>query len=327
MKRVDISIVSPCYNEAEGLPQFVRRTSAVMAQTGLSYQIILVDDGSRDRTYDTALALAAQVSCLTVISLSRNFGHQAAVTAGLDHAPDGAVVLIDSDLQDPPEVITEMIAKWHQGYDVVYGQRRSRAGESWFKLWTAKVFYRLMSRLTGRDLPRDTGDFRLMDRRVVEAIRQMREKHRFIRGMVTWVGFRQTAVLYDRQPRATGTTKYPFAKMFVFAVDAVTSFSTVPLKLITALGAAIVAATTLLSLIIVSVRIFLPQYFIPGFAALALLTLFFGGLQLVSLGIVGEYIGRVYEQVKDRPLYLIRDIAHSEEGTPVLANVVQHEPV
>jgi dolichol-phosphate mannosyltransferase len=309
---VDISIVAPCYNEEEVLPEFVRRTCGVLAESGVSYEIILVDDGSRDGTWDTALRLTEQFPSVTVIKLSRNFGHQAAVTAGLDYAVDSAVVLIDADLQDPPEVVLDMIAKWREGYNVVYGQRRTREGEGFFKLWTAKVFYRLMAVLTNQNLPHDAGDFRLMDRQVAQAVRQMREKHRFIRGMVSWVGFRQTAVAYDRHPRRAGTTKYPFAKMFLFALDAVTSFSTVPLRMITVLGMTIVVATSLLSLVIVGVRVFQPHYFIPGFTALALLLLFFGGLQLLSLGVVGEYIGRIYEEVKERPLYLIREIALSD---------------
>jgi dolichol-phosphate mannosyltransferase len=309
---VDISIIAPCYNEADNVLEFVRRTSTVLDESGLAYEIILVDDGSRDGTRDVVLELNRQFPNVTLISLSRNFGHQAAVTAGLDHVAVGAVVLIDADLQDPPETIREMIAKWREGYDVVYGQRRSREGEGAFKLWTAKLFYRLMAVLTHRNVPRDAGDFRLMDGRVVRAIQQMREQHRFIRGMVSWVGFKQTPLLYDRAARRAGTSHYPFTKMFLFALDAVTSFSTVPLRLITLLGATLIVATSLLSLVVVIVRLYRPSYFIPGYASLTLLMLFFGGLQLVSLGVVGEYIGRIYEEVKQRPLYLVREITMSE---------------
>ncbi len=312
MNTTEISVVAPCFNEAENLSDFVRRTSAVLDESGLAYEIILVDDGSHDGTPDVVSDLTRQCPNVTVISLSRNFGHQAAVTAGLDHVADGAVVLIDADLQDPPEVIREMIAKWRDGYDVVYGQRRSREGEGVFKLWTAKLFYQLMGILTHRNVPRDAGDFRLMDRRVVRAVQQMREQHRFIRGMVSWVGFRQTPVLYDRHPRRAGTTHYPFWKMFLFAIDAITSFSTVPLRLITVLGAVIVVATSLLSLAVFAIRLYRPDYFIPGFTALTLIMLFFGGVQLVSIGVVGEYIGRIYEEVKERPLYLVREITFSE---------------
>ena len=217
-----LAIVAPCYNEEAGLPEFVRRVKAVGAQLGCAHEIILVNDGSRDRTLPVALDLAARDPVIRVVNLLRNFGHQAAVTAGLDLADGDAVVLIDSDLQDPPEVIVEMVAEWKKGADVAYGQRRSRAGETAFKLFTAKLFYRILRALTKSPIPADTGDFRLMDRRVVEVLRSMRERHRFIRGMVSWVGGRQVAVPYDRQARFAGETKYPFRKMFAFALDAIT---------------------------------------------------------------------------------------------------------
>jgi dolichol-phosphate mannosyltransferase len=314
MQHVDISVVAPCHNEAENLAEFVNRVTAVLDGKRLSYEIIVIDDGSRDATLQTAKELALRHPSLTVISFSRNFGHQAAVTAGIDHAAGKAVVLIDADLQDPPEVIAAMIEKWQEGYHVVYGQRRSREGETPFKLITARLFYRLLRLLTDRHIPVDTGDFRLMDRSVVDALKSMREKHRFIRGMVSWVGFRQTPVLYDRKPRFAGSSNYPTRKMVLFALDAITSFSAVPLRFITVFGIIIIFATILISLAIIVIKVYLPSYFIPGFPVLTLLILFFGGAQLFAVGIVGEYLGRVYEETKHRPLYIVQDIVTGRPG-------------
>lgn len=308
MQRCDVSVVAPCRNEADNLAEFLTRVASVLEGKGVTYEVIIVDDGSTDDTYARATELAGLHPSTTVIRLSRNFGHQAAVTAGIDHADGHAVVLIDADLQDPPEVIGSMIDRWREGYQVVYGQRRSREGETLFKVATATWFYRLLSALTDRSIPADTGDFRLMDRSVVDALRTMREKHRFIRGMVSWVGFRQTPVLYDRKPRTAGASNYPLKKMLLFALDAITSFSVVPLRLITILGFLITFATVLLSVVIVCVKLFLPTYFIPGFPVVTLLILFFGGVQLFALGILGEYLGRIYEEIKHRPLYVVRDI-------------------
>jgi dolichol-phosphate mannosyltransferase len=303
-----LSIVAPCYNEEQVLPDFIARITAVCSNLGCEYEIILVNDGSRDLTHAVALRLAQADPHLRVANFFRNFGHQAAVTAGLDLAEGDAVVLIDSDLQDPPEVISEMFAKWREGVDVVYGQRRTRAGESAFKLFTAKLFYRLLSWTTDRSIPKDTGDFRLMDRSVVNVLKLMRERHRFIRGMVSWVGGRQEAVMYDRQPRFAGATNYPFAKMLSFAIDAITSFSVLPLRLLSYSALVVLAITALMSVVVFIVRLVNPAYFIPGYSSLMLTIMFFGGINLLAFGIIGEYIGRMYESVKGRPLYVLESI-------------------
>lgn len=304
----DISVVAPCYNEEKCLGEFVGRVESALRQAGVTFEIIIVNDGSRDGSLNVAMALAEEHPAVKVLDLSRNFGHQAAVTAGMDYALGRAVVVIDADLQDPPEVIIEMIRKWREGIDVVYGQRKSREGETFLKLFTAKVFYRLLRYLTRIDIPVDTGDFRLMDRNVVEAVKRLREHHRFIRGMISWVGFKQAPVSYDRKSRYAGETKYPLRKMINFSVDAITSFSVVPLRLLTIVGFLMMSLSVLYGLTVVIVRLFMPSYFVPGFAALAVLVVFFGGLNLLSLGLVGEYVGRIYEEVKGRPLYLVKDV-------------------
>ena len=301
-------VVAPCYNEEQGLPDFVARVSSVCQRLGTAYEIILINDGSRDNTLPVALRLAQQDPHLTVVNFFRNFGHQAAVTAGLDRCDGDIVVIIDSDLQDPPEIILEMAAKWSEGVDVAYGQRRTRAGESIFKLVTAKLFYRTLSWMTNRSIPPDTGDFRLMDRKVVDVLKLMRERHRFIRGMVSWVGGRQEPVFYDRQARFAGTTKYPLAKMLSFAIDAITSFSVFPLRLLTYSALALLGLTLLMSVLVFIAKLTNPEHFIPGYASLVLTIMFFGGLNLLGFGIIGEYIGRMYETVKERPLYIVESI-------------------
>ncbi len=312
-----LSVVAPCYNEEAGLPEFVRRVKAVCEALRCPYEIVLVNDGSRDRTLETALGLAAADPALRVVNLLRNFGHQAAATAGLDQATGNLVALIDSDLQDPPEVIAEMVARWEGGADVAYGQRRTRKGESRLKLVTAEIFYRVLRRLTKANIPADTGDFRLMDRRIVDALCQMRERHRFIRGMVSWVGGTQVAVLYDRKPRFAGETKYPLRKMISFALDAITSFSVVPLRLVTYLAMLIIVVALLATAVVIVVKLNNPAYFIPGFAATMLTIIFFGGVQLLALGVIGEYIGRMYESVKSRPIYLIEGIYQMTAAGPM----------
>ena len=306
--RFKLVVVAPCYTEEAGLAEFARRLNAVCASFDCVYEIILVNDGSRDRTLQVACELARQDGKLKVINLLRNFGHQAAVTAGLDAADGDAVILIDSDLQDPPEVIAEMVARWKAGADVVYGQRRNREGESGFKRFTAKVFYRLLRRMTKSNIPADTGDFRLMDRKVAEALRGMRERHRFIRGMVSWVGGRQEPVVYDRKPRFAGETKYPLKKMISFAIDAITSFSVVPLRLVTYLALAILGLAVLMTFVVVGVKLLKPDYFIPGYPSIVLVVMFFGGVQLLALGVIGEYLGRMFEAVKARPIYIVEQI-------------------
>ncbi len=308
---VEISVVAPCYNEEKSLPEFVRRVSAVLLKMKLTFEIILVNDGSRDRTLNVAFALIREIPQIKVLDFSRNFGHQAAITAGMDMMQGKAMVIIDVDLQDPPEIIEAMIMKWKQGYEVVYGKRKKREGEGFLKLLTAKFFYRILRFLTNIDIPVDTGDFRLMDRKVVEGVKGMRERHRFIRGMVSWIGFKQVALTYDRQARSWGRTNYSYSRMFRFAFDAVTSFSTMPLRIVTIFGLFILISTLLLSVVVLATRIFSPAYFIPGFSAVVTLILFFGGMILFSIGLLGEYIGRIFEEVKRRPLYVVREIYDS----------------
>ncbi|HUR60212.1 MAG TPA: glycosyltransferase family 2 protein [Opitutaceae bacterium] len=308
LRTARFSVVAPCYNEEAGVAEFVRRVKAVCAGLRCTYEIVLVNDGSRDRTLENALAIAAGDPTVRVVNLLRNFGHQAAATAGLDVATGDVVALIDSDLQDPPEVMAEMVARWEEGADVAYGKRRTRKGESRIKLITADVFYRLLRRMTKTNIPTDTGDFRVMDRRIVDALRQMRERHRFIRGMVSWVGGTQVAVPYDRKPRFAGETHYPLRKMISFALDAITSFSVVPLRLVTYLAMFIIVMAVVAGLVVFVVKLRNPEYFIPGFAATVLMIIFFGGVQLLALGVIGEYIGRMYESVKSRPIYLVEGI-------------------
>ena len=309
-----LAVVAPCFNEEAGLPEFVRRVIATCTDLGCVYELVLVNDGSNDRTLAVALDLASQHPTIRVVNLLRNFGHQAAVTAGLDTADGDVVVLIDSDLQDPPEVIAEMIAAWKNGADVAYGQRRSRSGETAFKLYTAKIFYRLLKRMTKSDIPADAGDFRLMDRRVVDVLRSMRERHRFIRGMVSWVGGKQVAVPYDRTARFAGETKYSLRKMVSFAVDAITSFSVVPLRLVTGLALAIIGLTVLAAIGLVVVKLINPNYFIPGYPSIIITIVFFGGVQLLALGIIGEYLGRMYEATKARPIYIVEQVYRQQNG-------------
>jgi glycosyltransferase involved in cell wall biosynthesis len=302
-----ISIIVPCYNEESVLRATHERLGKVCDDMpGLDYELIFVNDGSADRTQEVLNEIQMRDPHVRVLLLSRNFGHQIAVTAGLEEAVGDAVVIIDADLQDPPEVIPEMVKLWREGNDVVYGIRREREGESRFKLWTAKVFYRLINRLSETKMPLDAGDFRLLDRRVVEVIKTMRERARFLRGMVSWAGFRQTFVLYDRAPRHAGESKYPFAKMLNFAMDGIISFSLVPLKL--AIWTGFLAIwIAVLGIIVAIVDRMLEKDLTRGWASLFVAVLFMGGVQLVSLGIIGEYLGRIYTEVKRRPLYVVQE--------------------
>jgi polyisoprenyl-phosphate glycosyltransferase len=302
-----LSVVVPCYNEEESLVQTHRRLAEVLSDLpALDWEIVYVDDGSSDDTPARLKEIQTADSRVRVVRLSRNFGHQIAVTAGLEHARGQAVVIIDADLQDPPELIAEMVARWREGYQVVYGKRVRRTGEAPFKILTAKLFYRLLDRLSEVPIPLDVGDFRLIDRTVVDALHQMPEQARFLRGMVTWAGFRQVAVSYDRAPRVAGTTKYPFWKMVGLAVGAVSSFSIKPLRLAVWMGfiaSGIAMAGIGYALV---VRLFTSNW-VPGWAAIFIAVLFIGGVQLISLGIIGEYVGRVYNEVKRRPLYLVSE--------------------
>jgi len=304
--RPTFSIIAPVYNEEEGLPKLYERVSAVMNGLDEPWELVLVDDGSRDRSALVIAGLNEKDSRVKGISFSRNFGFQVAVTAGLDHAGGQAVILIDADLQDPPEVIPEMIAKWREGYDVVYGVRESRAGETWFKLATAKLFYRVIDSITGIEIPRDTGDFRLMDERVVSAIRRMPERNRFLRGMIPWVGFKQVGVTYARHARFAGTTHHSsLRKMVPFALNAITGFSYFPLQLATYIGFIMAGISALSILVVTFLRLFAPSTPLTGQATTLVAVLFLGGVQLIFLGVIGEYLGRIYDEVKNRPLYLV----------------------
>ncbi len=307
MNRPRYSIVAPVFNEEETLPEFYRRTRAVMDTLDGPCELILVFDGSRDRSPEIGDQLRAQDPRVKLIKFARNFGHQIAITAGIDYAEGDAVIIIDSDLQDPPEVIPRLIEKWKEGYQVVYAQRAKRAGETAFKLITAALFYRLIRRLASIDIPPDTGDFRLIDRRVVLALRQMREHHRFMRGLSVWVGFKQTGILYDRAERFAGHTQYPLRKMVRFALDAITSFSHVPLQLVTTLGFLVSLLALLAIPIVIVLRLVLGFDFLGGQASTLIAVLFMGGVQLISLGILGEYLGRIYDEVKQRPLYIVAE--------------------
>jgi len=301
-----ISIIAPVYNEEEVLPELYRRVKGVLDGEVESWELILVNDGSIDRSAEVIADLHAQDERVRGVSFSRNFGFQIAVTAGLDSARGEAVILTDADLQDPPDVFPAMIAKWREGYDVVYGVRASREGETWFKLFTAKLFYRLIHRITSIDIPLDTGDFRLMDRRVVNAIRRFPERNRFLRGMVPWVGFRQVGVEYERQSRFAGESKFGGVRqMLPFAIDAITSFSYFPLQLATLFGFIIAGFSGVAIISVILLRLFGPSDPLLGQATTLVAVLFLGGVQMIALGIIGEYLGRIYDEVKGRPLYLI----------------------
>ncbi len=300
------SIIAPVFNEVETLPHFYERIIKVMEGIGEPFELVLVNDGSHDGSYKVMQELHSRDPRVHVIDFSRNFGHQIAISAGLDHARGDAVVIIDSDLQDPPEVITQLIVRWKDGAEVVYAQRAKRKGETAFKLMTAAAFYRLIARITAVNIPRDTGDFRLLDRQVVEALVKMREHHRFMRGLSAWVGFRQEAVTYERQERFAGTTKYPLSKMIRFSLDAITSFSHVPLQLATTFGFILACISLVGILVAIVLRVFTGA--IVGQASTLILVLFLGGIQLIFLGIIGEYLGRIYDEVRARPLYIVRKV-------------------
>jgi dolichol-phosphate mannosyltransferase len=309
------SIVVPIYNEECCLDELYRRICEVMDQTHEPWELILVNDGSRDASPEIIRRLAAADKRVRPVMFARNFGHQIAVTAGLDYSRGQAVVIIDADLQDPPEVILEMIEKWRAGAEVVYGVRAEREGETWFKKFTASLFYRIIYSITDVKIPMDTGDFRLLDRKVVNVMNSMREHHRFLRGMSAWVGFRQESVTYNRAARFGGETKYPFSKMLRLALTAITGFSYFPLQLATYMGF-IVAVLALIAIPVVGIlRIAQSQAFF-GQASTLLAVLFLGGVQLICIGILGEYIGRIYDEVKGRPLYIVSEAPedfHMEE--------------
>jgi dolichol-phosphate mannosyltransferase len=304
--KITYSIIAPIYNERDNLPELHRRVTEVMDSTREPWELILVDDGSSDGSSDIIRELAKKDKHIRPVIFARNFGHQVAVTAGLDYSRGDAVVIIDADLQDPPELILEMAKKWKGGYEVVFAVRAEREGESWFKLWTASLFYRIISRITDVKIPLDTGDFRLMDRKVVSVMNKMRERHRFLRGMSAWVGFKQVGVEYKRAARVAGETKYPFRKMFRLAINAITGFSYFPLQVATFFGFISAGVAILAIPIVIAMRIAGNGAF-TGQATTLIAVLFLGGVQLISLGILGEYIGRLYDEAKGRPLYIVRE--------------------
>jgi len=304
MERPRFSIVAPAFNEEETLPEFYRQVRAVMDEVGEPWELILVNDGSTDGTSEVAERLHKEDPRVRVIEFARNFGHQIAITAGMDHAQGDAVITIDCDLQDPPEVISDLIARWREGYQVVYGVRAEREGETWFKLFTARLFYRLIGALTDVQIPMEAGDFRLLDRQVVEDLRRMRERRRFIRGMTSWVGYRQIGVPYVRHPRFAGETKYPFRKMFRLALDAITGFSDLPLKLAWLIGFSLLVLGVLLGSVLLILR-FSGTAPLAGQGLMLTVALLLGGVQLVFVGILGEYLARIYDEVRGRPLYTV----------------------
>jgi dolichol-phosphate mannosyltransferase len=304
--KIEYSIITPIFNELGNIPELYRRVKETLEKTGEPWELLMVDDGSTDGSTDAIRKLASEDEQVKPVIFARNFGHQIAVTAGLDYSQGEAVVIIDSDLQDPPEVILEMIARWKEGYEVVFAQRTEREGETWFKLFTASLFYRLIYRITDVDIPMDTGDFRLLDRKVVAVMVQMRERHRFLRGMSSWVGFKQIGVSYKRASRHSGVTKYPFRKMLKFASDAITSFSYFPLQVASYLGFLSAGLSIIAIPVVIILRIIGLHAFI-GQATTLIAVLFLGGVQLISLGILGEYIGRLYDEAKGRPLYIVRE--------------------
>ena len=313
MSKPIYSIIAPIFNESGNIQELYRRIRDVLDSTGESWEIILIDDGSTDDSADLIRQHAAQDARVKPVIFARNFGHQIAVTAGLDYSQGDAVVIIDSDLQDPPEVILDLISKWKEGFQVVYAVRAEREGESWFKLFTASLFYRLITSITEVKIPLDAGDFRLLDRKVVNVLNQMRERHRFLRGLSTWVGFRQTGVPYRRVARQVGETKYPFRKMFRLAINAVTSFSYFPLQLATYIGF-VAAGLSILSIpVVIAIRLWGTATPLLGQATTLIAVLFLGGAQLISLGILGEYIGRLYDEAKGRPLYIVLEAPGEED--------------
>lgn len=313
MTRPTFSVVVPIWNEEAVIPELYRRVVSIMEAVTRdsitnaahsTWELICVDDGSRDRSLELLLDLRAKDPRVKVLHFSRNFGHQIAITAGADFAEGDAVIVMDADLQDPPEVVSRMVEKWREGYEVVYAVRTSREGESFFKLFTASLFYRLLQRITDIHIPLDAGDFRLMDRRVVLAMRHLREQHRFMRGLSSWVGFRQIGIEYERAERYAGETKYPLRKMLRLATSAITGFSHVPLQLATYVGFSLAIFSLIAILVTVIMRLSGSNFFL-GQATTLVSVLFLGGVQLIFLGIIGEYLGRIYDEVKQRPLYIV----------------------
>jgi glycosyltransferase involved in cell wall biosynthesis len=306
MDPVKYSIVIPLYNEEGILPLLVERLREIMAQLDGPAEVVMVDDGSSDRTYPLAQASAAQDSRFKLIQFSRNFGHQVAITAGMDAAAGDAVIIMDADLQDPPYVVLQMIEKWKEGYEVVYGLRETREGERLFKTATASMFYGLLNRIGDIDTPVDVGDFRLVDRKALNAFLQMRENNRYVRGMFSWVGFRQTGVPYTREERHAGTTHYTLSKMVKLASNGILGFSTAPLRLALSAGVFLAIASVIYGIVAIALKL-AGESLVPGYASLLFVITFLSGIQLAVLGMVGLYVGRIYDEARARPLYVVRE--------------------
>ena len=311
----ELSIVVPLYNEEPNIDYLFGRLESVLEQLSASYEIVCVNDGSRDNTFKCLVEHHHRNPAIKVVNFSRNFGKEVALTAGIDYTSGAAVIPIDADLQDPPELIEQLVAKWREGYDVVYATRRSRSGETWFKRLTANGFYNTIGRMSQVSIPPNTGDFRLMDRRVVDSLKQLPERTRFMKGLFAWVGYKQTSILFDREPRLKGTTKWNYWKLWNFAIDGITSFSFLPLKVWGYVGL-IISSISLLYAAYLVIRTLIYGIDFPGYASLMVAVLFLGGIQLLTLGIIGEYLGRVYEEVKRRPLYLVRESYGFENNQP-----------
>ncbi len=309
------SIVAPIYNEEGNIQKLYDRVSQVMDSTGESWELVTVNDGSRDKSFEMLEALSHKDPRIKVINFARNFGHQLAVTAGLHYTSGDAMVVIDADLQDPPELILDMIERWKAGYHVVYAVRQERKGESWFKLFTAKMFYRIIYRITDVDIPLDTGDFRLMDRKVVDALNSMPEHNRFIRGLTSWIGFKQTGITYVREAREWGETKYPLKKMVRFAMDAVTGFSYFPLQVMVYVSFVLGVLAILAVPIIAILRLILGFQFLGGQVTNIVVLLIVGSFQLFFLFILGQYVARIYDETRGRPLYIVAEKVGFDDGT------------
>ncbi|QPA32889.1 glycosyltransferase family 2 protein [Thermaerobacillus caldiproteolyticus] len=318
---VKYSVIIPVYNEALVIRETYKRLKTVMEQTDGPYELLFVNDGSEDETLSILKELSVKDETVKYLDFSRNFGHQIAITAGMDYAAGEAVIIIDADLQDPPELILQMIQKWKEGYEVVYAKRTKRKGETVFKKVTAHVFYRLLRASTEIDIPLDTGDFRLIDRKVCDQLVSMRERSRFVRGLVSWVGFKQTAIEYERDERFAGETKYPLKKMLRFSMDGITSFSYKPLKLASLLGFLLSFSSVIWMFVVLYLKLFTDST-VAGWSSLLMATLFFNGVVLIMLGVMGEYIGRIYDEVKHRPLYILKDcrgVGQKHEKVPQYA--------
>jgi len=302
----DLSIIIPIYNEAGNIQVLFERLSNVVRDMNMNVEYVFVNDGSRDNSIDLIKGLAKTNSEVHYLDFSRNFGHQVAVAAGLDYCTGKSAVIIDADLQDPPELIANLVSKWKEGYEVVYAKRRSREGESFLKKFTAKLFYRTLKRITSINIPVDTGDFRIIDRKVIDVLKKMPEQQKFLRGQISWIGFRQTYIEYDRDERHAGASGYTYKKMLRFALDGITSFSNLPLRFATITGFVVSGIAFLLIIYALYERLVTKNY-VPGWASLMLAVLFIGGVQLISIGIIGEYISRMSSNIRNRPLYILRE--------------------